>query len=122
MCGTYSKKKTHFHSANWMTTAPRSEPPAAPTGATAPKRAMPRLRFLPGGNVMPIKATILGVIRPPPIPQRALIKHIDTRLLEKPPQRAHMIHHRLPAVIMFLWPYIVPRRPPMGPVRPSGSR
>lgn len=78
-------------------TAEIREPPAAPTGAIAPKRARPRFRFLPGGKVIPNKATMFGIIRPPPIPHRPLIKHMETKLLENPPHRAQRTHHTQPA-------------------------
>ncbi|KAL8730723.1 MAG: hypothetical protein Q9181_004574 [Wetmoreana brouardii] len=77
-------------------TAETSDPPAAPTGAIAPKSPRPRFRFLPGGKVMPSKATIFGTISPPPMPHRPLMKHMETRLVENPPQRAQSTHHTQP--------------------------
>ena len=85
-------------------TAETRDPRAAPTGAIAPKRANPRLRFLPGGKVIANKATIFGIISPPPISHRSLIKHIETRLVEYPPHKAQRIHHTQPAVKIFLCP------------------
>src|SRR2546430_2533075 len=99
---THSMKNNHFHSDNWTITAETREPPAAPTGAIAPKRAKPRFRFLPGGKVMPNKATMFGTISPPPIPHRPLIMHMETKLLANPPHKAQITHHTQPAVKIFL--------------------
>jgi len=90
-----------------------SDPPAAPTGAIAPKSAKLRFRLGPGGKVMPSRATMFGTMRPPPIPHKPLIKHIATRLLANPPHKAQRTHQTPPAVSMFLWPYTAPKRPPI---------
>lgn len=85
-----------------MITAPTREPPAAPTGAMAPNRAKLKFRFLPGGKVMPSKATMFGIMRPPPIPQSPLMIHMDIKLLENPPHKAQRVHQTQPAVNTFL--------------------
>ena len=95
-----------------MMTAPTRDPPTAPTGAIAPKSPMARFRFFPGGNVIPSKATMFGTIKPPPMPQSALMMQMETRLLENPPQRAQRTHHMQPTVNITLWPNTAPRRPP----------
>lgn len=118
---THSMKNSHFHSDSWTMTAETREPPAAPTGAMAPNRPRPRFRFRPGGKVMPNRATMFGTISPPPIPHRALMKHMETRLVEKPPPRAQRTHHTQPIVKMFLWPKTAPKRPPKASSQLSDS-
>ena len=41
-------------------------------GAEAPKEPNVMFRSFPGGMVMPIKATALGIIKAPPMPEKAL--------------------------------------------------
>lgn len=78
-------------------TAEIREPPAVLIGTITPKRARPIFRFLPGGKVMPNKATIFGIIRPLPIPYRPLIVYIETKLLENPPHKAQRTYYIQPA-------------------------
>ena len=84
--------------------APMRDPPAAPTGAMAPNKAKLKFRFFPGGKVIPSKATIFGIIRPPPIPHNPLMIHIDIKLSKNPPHNAQRVHQTQPAVKTFLWP------------------
>lgn len=80
-------------------------------GADAPKKA--KLRFLanPGGLVMPIIATALGMIKAPPMPDMARMTLKAMKLLQNPHTRVNTMRNRLPSSSMFLCPYTAPKRP-----------
>lgn len=101
---TYSRRNTHLKWVNWTITAPTRDPPAAPTGDMAPKKAKPTFLLLPGGMLIPIRAMIFGTIKPPPMPHKALVVHIMMILSEKPPHSAQMTHQTEPRMRIFLWP------------------
>src|SRR4051812_38421818 len=99
---TYRKKKIHFHCVNCTNTAETRLPPAAPTGAIAPNKPIARFLCLPGGKLMPSRATALGVSRPPSIPVRLRMKDKAMMLLENPVPDGHITPHTHPTAKIFL--------------------
>lgn len=75
-----------------------------PIGAEAPKKA--RLRFLanPGGFVIPIIATALGMIKAPPIPDNPRTALKAMKLLQNPHMNVKVIRIIHPNNNMFLCP------------------
>src|ERR1700761_9148803 len=87
--------------------------PAAPTGAIAPNKAMAVFLFLPGGNVMPNRATAFGGMNPPPIPDRPRKTHRVIRFGANLVTGCQRSHHPHAAIRTLLWPKTAPRRPPI---------
>lgn len=80
-------------------------PIVPPTGAPNPKNPKLKFRIFPGGNVIPIMATTLGVTNAAPIPLNALATANVTRLpVQKPLIIDQRIHHAPPTKRTFLWP------------------
>ena len=68
----YMKINSHFHSARDVAKTPANRAPSQPPmGAAEAKKPMVRLRDRPGGSMMVIMATALGMTSPPPTPVRA---------------------------------------------------
>lgn len=62
-------------------------------GAEAPKTPKLRLRTLPGGMVLEIIATALGIINAPPRPDRALKVRKANILVQKPQASVQADNH-----------------------------
>lgn len=74
---------------------------------------MPKLIFLnfPGGQVIAIKATILGIINAPPIPDKARTVINPAKVGMNPLTVVQMQNQIPPRSRMFLWPYTAPSLP-----------
>jgi hypothetical protein len=105
-------KNIHFQCV-YSSTAPANRPPMAPAmGALAPKKPSDRFRALPGGQVTPIMATALGMMRAPPMPDSARMTLKPTKLwVQKPLTRDHSASHAVPRTRQFRCPKTAPRRP-----------
>src|SRR5688572_11729396 len=68
-------------------------------------------RSLPGGMAVLIRATALGMINAPPMPDRARAMLNETKLVQNPLPRVQMTNHTAPVIKTCLWPYTAPRRP-----------
>lgn len=101
---TYMKIKNHFHSVR-SRKAPKSKAPRyPPTGADAPKSPRLKFRTRPGGLVLDIIATALGMINAPPRPARARIVTKAKKLLQKAFARVQMVSQAPPASTSSRWP------------------
>jgi len=87
-------------------------PITPPTGAPKPRHPNVKLRMRPGGKVMPMIATMLGIISAAPMPliARAIENCIIPRV-QNPLIRDQVIHQKPPRKSIFLWPYTAPIRP-----------
>lgn len=60
---------------------------------------------------MAIRATTLGIISAPPIPDNARAMTKAVKLFVNPLINDHRTNHAPPARRTFLWPYTAPKRP-----------
>lgn len=110
---TYKKKNIHHHGASCPKSPENILPPAAPTGAIAPKSPTEILRTLPGGCVIVRRAIAFGTTKAPPKPLRARIMLSEMTLRMKPAISWNRTQMKPAMTKAFLWPYIAPTRPPM---------
>jgi hypothetical protein len=111
---TYIAKKNHLHAANLTNIPMKKAPRVPPTGQPNPKKPRVKFLILPGGNVIPIIATIFGITNAAPMPVNALAMAKVMRLsVQKPLITDQTIHHAPPTSRTFLWPYTAPMRPLM---------
>lgn len=101
---TYMKMKNHFHSVRCRKAPKNKAPRYPPIGADAPKKPRLRFRTRPGGLVLDIIATALGMINAPPRPARARIVTKAKKLLQKALARVQMVSQAPPAKTSSRWP------------------
>ena len=95
----------------WMKAPTMMAPRYPPIGAEAPKKARLRFRTNPGGFVMPIMATALGMMKAPPIPDTARRTLNAMKSSQNPQPKLKVTSTRHPSSSMFLCPYTAPIRP-----------
>lgn len=108
---THMNTKNHFHFV-FSRNAPRNKAPKyPPMGADAPNSPRLRLRTLPGGFVVAIIATALGMIAAPPTPDKALMQTKAKKLLQNALIKVQMASQTPPSKSSRRWPSTSPRRP-----------
>lgn len=110
-CATHIKMKNHFHSVSSKKVPKKSAPKYPPVGADAANKPRLRFRIRPGGLVLAIIATALGIIKAPPKPLRARIVTKAKKFVQKAQTSVQILSHAPPARRSSRWPKTSPSRP-----------
>ena len=108
---THMKTKNHFHSVPSMNAPRNNAPKYPPVGADDANRPRLRFRIRPGGLVLAIIATALGMIKAPPRPASARIVTNAKKLWQNAQMSVQMLSHKPPARRSSRWPNTSPSRP-----------